>query len=321
MPGVRKPTCIQRQLLLYLVLLHCATVTQTRERANLEAKDMPNTISNPNYTLDLDRSRSKTIRDQACEAIAQAIRAERAGFRVGERLTALELARHNAIHRNTLINVMNELVRQGFLRRLPNKGFEVIHPAPERPALLTQHIFSLTEEAQRSGFDSSSQAIPEECGARKARELAGPLARVRTELALDAGEEVAVLARCRLLKRRGARRWGRVAIEQSFIPAGRVPNFLDAAMQQIEREGDFSVYRQLRRTFPTEEFFKAHYEISLLPLPQALAAYWTPSPYPPTCVIAITFCSLGPVEFTRTWFDPSRVVLLAGSLEVMLTQV
>ncbi len=278
-------------------------------------------MSSPDYTLDLDRSRSKTIRDQAREAIAKAIRTARAGFRVGDRLTALELARHNAIHRNTLTHVMDELVRQGFLRRLPNKGFEVIHPAPERPALLTQHILSLTEVAQRSDLDSRSQAIPEECGIRKARELAGPLARVRTDLTLAAGDAVSVLARCRLLKRRGARRWRMVTIEQSFIPAARVPGFLDAAMQQIEREGDFSVYRQLRRTFPNEEFFKAHYEISLLPLPQALAAYWKPSPCPLACVVAITYCSQGPVELTRTWFDSSRAVLLAGSLELRLTQV
>jgi len=62
-----------------------------------------------------------------------------------------------------------------------------------------------------------------------------------------------------------------VAIEQSFIPVSRVPGFLEAAMTQIAREKDFSVYRQLRRTFPDEEFFKAHYEISLTPLPERLA--------------------------------------------------
>lgn len=277
-------------------------------------------MSSPDYALDLDRSRSQTIRDQACEAIAEAIRAERAGFRVGDRLTALELARHNAIHRNTLSNVMDDLVRQGFLRRLPNKGFEVIHPAPERPALLTQHILSLTEVAQRSDLDARSQIIPEECGVRKARELVGPLARVRADLALAAGDAVSVLARCRLVKRRRARQWVMVAIEQSFIPAARVPGFLEAAMQQIEREGDFSVYRQLRRTF-NEQFFKAHYEISLTPLPQVLAAHWEATPCPLTCVVAITYCSQGPVEWTRTWFDSSRAVLLAGSLEVKLTQV
>jgi DNA-binding GntR family transcriptional regulator len=276
-------------------------------------------MPSPNYTLDLDRSRHKTMREQACEAIVEAIRTELLGFRVGDRLTTLELARHNAIHRNTLISVMDDLVRQGFLRRLPNKGFEVVQPAPERPPLLTRHILSLTDVAQRSHLVARSELIAEECGIRKARELKGPLSRVRTDLVLAAGDTVSVLARCRLMKRHGARQWGMVAIEQSFIPTARVPGFLEAAQQQIEREGDFSVYRQLRRTFRNEEFFKAHYEISLSPLPETLAAHWAPSPCPLTCVVAITYCSQGPVEFTRTWFDSSRAVLLASSLEVKLT--
>jgi DNA-binding GntR family transcriptional regulator len=273
----------------------------------------------PDYALDLDRSRHETMREQAREAIIKAIRSERAGFHVGDWLTTLELARHNTIHRNTLIHVMDDLVRDGFLRRWPNKGFEIVHPAPERPSLLTRHILSLTDVARRSHVDARSKMIAEECGTRKARELTGPLGRVKKDLLLTAGDTVSILARCRLMKNRRARQWGMVAIEQSFIPAERVPGFLEAARQQIEREGDFSVYRQLRRTFPNEEFFKAHYEISLSPLPEALAAHWTPSPCSLMCVIAITYCSQGPVELTRTWFDSSRAVLLASSLEVRLT--
>jgi len=273
----------------------------------------------PNYALDLDRSRHKTMREQAREAIVEAIRTERAGFHVGDWLTTLELARHNTIHRNTLIHVMDDLVREGFLRRRPNKGFEIVHPAPERPSLLTRHILSLTDVARRSHVDARSELIAEECGIRKARELTGPLVRVKKDLLLAAGNTVSILARCRLMKSRRARQWGMVAIEQSFVPTDRVPGFLEAARQQIEREGDFSVYRQLRQTFPNEEFFKAHYEISLSPLPEALAAHWTPSPCPLMCVVAITYCSQGPVELTRTWFDSSRAVLLASSLEVKLT--
>jgi hypothetical protein len=35
-------------------------------------------------------------------------------------------------------------------------------------------------------------------------------------------------------------------------------------------------------------------------------------------VVSITYCSLGPVEMTRTWFDASHTVLWAGSLDVQL---
>lgn len=271
----------------------------------------------PDYTLDLDRSREQTMREQAREAIEEAIRAGREGFRTGDRLTAQGLARHNAIHRNTLTYVMDDLVRRGFLRRLPNRGFEVAQPAPERPPRLTRQILSLSEVAEHSYLDSRSLLIVEECGARPARELRGPLARVKGDLRLAADDMVSVLSRCRAVKRPRARRWGVAAIEQSFVPTARVPGFMKAAWEQIEREGDFSIYRQLRRTFPNEEFFKAHYEISLTPLPASLAAHW-PSPGPLMCVVAITYCSQGPVEWTRTWFDTSRAVLLAGSLDVRL---
>ncbi|HOG48841.1 MAG TPA: GntR family transcriptional regulator, partial [Anaerolineae bacterium] len=204
-------------------------------------------MTNTDYGLDLDRSRAQTIHEQAREAIVEAIRGGRTGFGTGDRLTAAELARHNAIHRNTLTPVMDDLVRLGFLRRLPNRGFEVVYPAPERPPLLTRQILSLTDVAARHHLDSRSEPIAAECGVRKARELVGPLARVRRDLGLAAGDSVGVLARCRSMKRPRLRRWEPVAIEQSFVPVGRVAGFLEAALQQIEQEGDFSVYRQLRR--------------------------------------------------------------------------
>ncbi|NLF12048.1 MAG: GntR family transcriptional regulator [Anaerolineaceae bacterium] len=269
--------------------------------------------------MDLDRSRDQTMREQARQAIIEAIRSSRPGFCIGDRLSTLQLARQNAVHRNTLMHVMDDLVRLGFLRRLPNKGFEVVHPAPQRPPLLTQQILSVTDVAERAHLESRSRVIAAETGIRKARELTGPLARVRKDLGLAAGEAVAVLARCRSMKDEGSAAWVTVAIEQSFIPVSRVPGFLEAAMAQIEREKDFSVYRQLRRTFPDEEFFKAHYEISLTPLPETLAGCWPSSPEKRMCVVTVTYCSQGPIELTRTWFDTSRAVLLAGSLDVKLT--
>lgn len=277
----------------------------------------------PDYGLGLDRSLPQTVREQARQAIVRAIRTAQAGFRAGERLSTLQLARHNAIHRNTLAYVMDDLVRLGYLRRLPNKGFEVVDPAPERPPLLTRQILSLSEVAERNGVETRSELIAGECGVRRAGELAGPLARVQRDLALAPGDAVAVLARCRHMKAQRAPQWDMVAIEQSFIPAARVPGFLEAARRAIEGEGRFSVYQQLRRTFPKDDFFKAHYEISLAPLPQTLAAAWAPgaAPSPLMCVIAITYCTQGPVEFTRTWFDPRRAVLVAGSLEVRLEGV
>jgi len=272
-------------------------------------------MPHPDYSLDLDRRRLETLREQARHAIEEAIRQERPGFRVGERLTTLELSRRNPIHRNTLIHAMGDLVRLGFLRRRPNRGFEIVERAPERPALLTRHMLSLTEVAERRQLETCSKVIPEECGHRRTRDLKGALARVRQDLSLDAGDVVAVLSRTRLMRKPRQPDWQLVAIEQSFTPAALLPGFLEAGMREIEETGDFSVYRTLRRSFPHDEFFNTHYEISLSPLPQALAPYWR-SPNPPMNVLSVTYGSQGPVEFAQTWFDSTRAVLVAGSLDV-----
>ena len=271
-----------------------------------------------NYVLDLDRSLPQTMREQAREAIMAAIRAERSGFCVGDHLTNQELSRQNAIHRNTMAHVIDDLVRLGFLRRLPNKGFEVVQPSPERPQLLTQHILSLTEIAKRDNIDSRSQLIPAETGIRYARELVGNLARVNRDLNLHPRDKVSVLARCRLTKQPSETAWNMVSIEQSFFPTALTLGLLESAIQQIQDEGDLSIHRQLRRIFPNEDFFKAHYEIFLSPLPKNLASCWTNSTDSLISVVSITYCSKGPVEMTHTWFDSNQAILTAGSLDVKL---
>ena len=269
-----------------------------------------------NYVLDLDRSLPQTIRDQARDAIIAAIQSGRPGFCVGDHLTNQELAHQNSIHRNTLAHVINDLVRLGFLRHLPNKGFEVVQLSPDRPSLLTRHILSLSEVAQRDNIDSRSQLIVGETGYRKASELVGDFARVNQGLVLAPQDSVSVLARCRLTKRPGALEWNMVSIEESFFPSALTPGLLENAIQQIQDEGDLSIHRQLRRIFPNEDFFKAYYEISLFPLPKPLADCWTGSASSLISVVTITYCSKGPVEMTRTWFDSNQAILIAGSLDV-----
>lgn len=277
-----------------------------------------NIITTSNYSLDLNRHLPQTMHEQARDAIMVAIRSERPGFCIGDRLTTLELSRQNAIHRNTLTYAMRDLVRLGFLRRLPNKGFEVVKLAPERPSLLTRHFLSLTEVAQRDGIDCRSQLIPSETGFRKVCNLTDDLSRVSRVLALDASDQVSVLARCRLMKPYEATHWDMVAIEQSFISTALTPGLLENAIQDIQDHGDFSLYRLLNRIFPNDEFFKTHYEISLSPLPKALASSWTGSTGSLLSVVSITYCSHGPIEMTRTWFDATKANLLAGSLDVKL---
>lgn len=273
-------------------------------------------METPNYYLDLDRSLPKTIHEQALDAIISAIQSERPGFCVGDRLITQELSRQNAIHRNTLTNVMGELVRLGYFRRLPNKGFEVVHPTPDRPSLMTRHILSLSEVAQRDGIDCRSQIIVNETGERKAGDLNGEFARVRHDLVLESNDVVSVLTRCRVMKQRNATQWDMVAIEQSFFSKALAPNMLENIVPQIQQEGESSIYRHLHRIFPNEEFFKTHYEISLAPLPEILASNWTGSTKYLISVVSITYCSQGPVEMTFTWFDSSKATLTAGSLDV-----
>lgn len=272
-------------------------------------------MPNPDYQLDLDRSRPETLRAQATAAIAFAIRRQRPGFRRGDHLTIQRLAAVNPIHRNTLRLAMGDLVLQGYLRRLPNRGFEVLNHAPARPAKLSRHVLSLSDLASHSGLLSRSVVLTSQTGKRRAHQLAGPLARVRRELALVSDEWVAILTRRREVRRPPSRTWNLAALEQSVLPLRHAPDVLQTALDQIEQEGEFSLYRYLRRAYPKDDFFKALYEICLTPLPTTLAAHWD-SPSPPLSVVNVTFASAGPVEWTRTWFDSRRAVLLAGSLEV-----
>jgi DNA-binding GntR family transcriptional regulator len=172
--------------------------------------------------------------------------------------------------------------------------------------------------AQRDNIDSRSQLIAAETGFRQSSDLLGDFARVRQDLALAPQDSVSVLARLRLTRRSNEATWNMVSIEQSFFPTALTPGLLENALQQIADEGDLSIHRQLRRIFPTEDFFKAHYEISLFPVPPNLAVCWAGSTSSLISVVSITYCSKGPVEMTRTWFDASQAVLTAGSLDVKL---
>lgn len=275
-------------------------------------------MPNSDFTLDLDRSRPETLRQQACSSIVQAIKEGRQGFARGDRLTSLRLSRHNQIHRNTVLQALNDLVRAGYLRRLPNRGFEVVDKNPKRPDQLTKHILSISDVAKRHNLQTRSKLIPEACAILPARDLKGHLARVKQDLRLAPEDTVSALARCIQVKRPQARQWSLAAIEQTYITTALVPDFLQAAQHTIRQQGDFSVYLRLRRAFPNDEFFKAQYEISLLALPDALTQYWT-SQTEPMNVLTVTYCSEGPVEVTYTWFDSTRAILLASSLDVELT--
>ena len=273
-----------------------------------------------NYVLVLDRSLPQTMAEQARNAIIRAIQAERPGFCIGDRLTIQELSRQNSIHRNTLTNVFDDLVRMGYLRRLPNKGFEVVQHSPERPQQLTQHILSLSDVAKRDRIDSRSQLIIEETGLRKVRDLPQEFGRVQQDLSLGPDDFISALARCRLIKHTNESEWKTVSIEQSYLTTALVPGLLENAIQQIEKEGDLSLYRSLRRIYPNEDLFKAYYEISLLPLPKTLKANWLGSSQSLIAVVSITYCSKGPVEVTHTWFDANQASLIAGSLDVKLIE-
>lgn len=269
----------------------------------------------PDYTLDLDRRHPKTLRQQSRQALERAIRAGRPGFRIGERLSTLALARQNPIHRNTLAGAIDDLVYRGYLRRLPNKGFEVIGRRPDRPELLTRHQLSLFAVAHRHHLASRSETIPDACGVFTARQLARSPGGIQARLSLQPSDPVQILCRLRKAKPQGKSAWTVVAIERTAVPARLLPGFLEDALREIEVQGDFSVYRYLQRTFPNDDFFKAHYEISLAPLPTTLAPYWE-SPAPPMSVVNVTFASPGAIEWTQTWFDSNRAVLVAGSLDV-----
>src|SRR3990172_2185219 len=164
-PAARRGCAFQPDPIL-VQLLHSSTRSSFPPMPRLSAPAPRRGVSDgprPDYRLGLDRRRAQTLREQARRAIVRAIRARRPGFLLGQRLTTLALARANPIHRNTLTHAMNDLVRLGYLRRIPNHGFEVVERTPDRPALLTRHMLSLSEVAQRSGLQARSTLVPQEC--------------------------------------------------------------------------------------------------------------------------------------------------------------
>jgi DNA-binding GntR family transcriptional regulator len=210
---------------------------------------------------------------------------------------------------------MDELVYRGYLRRMPNKGFEIRSRRPERPSRLTRHHLSFFTLAHRHRLLTRSEAIPGACGVFAARQLARANAQLLAGLRPAPDDSVQVLCRLRETRTRPRGPWTVVAVERTAVPTALLPSFLEDALGGIRRRGDFSVLRYLERAFPNDDFFKADYEISLARLPPDLAPYWE-SPTPPMSVVNVTYGTAGAIECTQTWFDPRRAVLLAGSLDV-----
>ncbi len=171
--------------------------------------------------------------------------------------------------------------------------------------------------AERDQIQCRSQLIPDEIGLHKVSDFPADLDRINQDLGLADTDMVSVLARCRLMKKHHESKWEMISIEQSFFSTRLVPKLLAEAIQQIQKEGDASVYRLLHRILPNETF-QGHYEISLSPLPETLAKSWVGSTDRLISVLSITYCSKGPVELTRTWFDANKATLTAGSLDVKL---
>jgi DNA-binding GntR family transcriptional regulator len=272
-------------------------------------------MGEPNLRLQLDRERPETLRQQAVREMEAAIRAARPGFRRGERLTTLGLARANPLHRNTLALAMEDLIQLGYLRRVPNRGFEVVDRTPTRPASLTRHALSLSEIAGRSSLAARSELLEAACGQRRVARLSGRLRQACQELDLRPTDAVWMLSRSRQMRRSRESAWSCVAVEQTLAPISMLPTFLEDARQSIQLTGDFSMVRYLRNVFPDDTFFKTHYEISLTPIPASLGV---PGAFhsPPVNVLAVTYGATGPLELTSIWFDSARATLLAGSLDV-----
>jgi hypothetical protein len=172
--------------------------------------------------------------------------------------------------------------------------------------------------ADREKIDSRSLLVESETGDYQVDQWRGDKNMARLQLGLSGHDRVSVLTRCRQLKKTDEREWKMVAIEQSCFSSSLTPGLLNTAVQQIKENGDTAIYRLLRRIYPNDELFKAHYEISLDPLPAPLAANWSGTTDRLIAVLTVTYCSKGAVEMTRTWFDASKAALTAGTLDVKL---
>jgi GntR family transcriptional regulator len=158
----------------------------------------------------LTRTSAGTLHHQVLVAIKDRIESGEIG--VGDRLPSeADLVREFGVSRTTARRALDELRRQGVVRREPGRGTFLASP---RLRSDLAHLHSFSEEIERWGYMPGARLV--------AREERLAAAEVAARLEIEVGERVLFVRRLRLADRRP------IFVCDSYLAVGRYPELEEA---------------------------------------------------------------------------------------------
>ena len=212
-------------------------------------------------------------------------RIESGDIGVGEKLPSeADLERDYGVSRTTARRALDELRRQGLVRREPGRGTFLVGP---RLSSDLARLYSFSEEIRRRGHEPGARLV--------LREEAGADEEVASRLGVEPGERVLCVRRLRLADERP------IFVGDSYLPIGRFPVLEGANYDAI------SLSRLFRETFGTE-VDRARQWIGAAAAAGSVASLLELEEGAPVLKVSrVSWVSGGaPVEYVKAFFHPKR---------------
>jgi GntR family transcriptional regulator len=204
---------------------------------------------------------------------------------VGDRLPSeAELVSDFGVSRTTARRALDELRREGLVRREPGRGTFLVSP---RLRSNLAYLHSFTEEIERWGYTPGARLV--------SREELVANEEVAARLEIGAGDEVLFVRRLRLANERP------IFVCDSFLPVGRFPALRDADYGTVSLSKLFEE-RVGRKVQNSRQWLGAATATS-----DVAALLEIPDGIPVLRVIRITLVTDDdPIEFVEAHFHPER---------------
>lgn len=204
---------------------------------------------------------------------------------VGERLPSeADLERDYGVSRTTARRALDELRRQGLVRREPGRGTFLVGP---RLSSDLARLYSFSDEIRRRGHEPGSRLI--------SREQVRATEEVASRLDLTPGEKILLVRRLRLADERP------IFVGDSYLPVGRFPALEEA------NYGIVSLSNLFREAVGTG-VEHARQWIGATAAPGDVAALLELEEGSPVLEVKRVSCVFGgaPVEYVEAFFHPDR---------------
>lgn len=204
---------------------------------------------------------------------------------VGEKLPSeADLERDYGVSRTTARRALDELRRQGLVRREPGRGTFLVGP---RLSSNLARLYSFSDEIRRRGHEPGARLVRRE-EVRASEEVA-------SRLDLKPGEKVLLVRRLRLADEKP------IFVGDSYLPVGRFPALKEADY------GDVSLSRLFREAVGAEVDLARQW-IGATAAPKDVALLLELEEGAPVLEVKRVSCVFGesPVEYVEAFFHPAR---------------